>query len=167
MYCNNSAEDSHLIVLIDKYGKHVILTFSLKGGTSHLNISSLSLKEYTHHGCPRIELKSHHLIWDPVTDVYRDQENAMMNYKGGIIRPGADERTPLMVINSVTMSTCADAVDVLSADNFATALQRNINVSHLKLKKPHILSRVESHPNLDNVYLTRGKQVDSETLAKR
>ena len=62
---------------------------------------------------------------------------------------------------------CADAVDVLSSDNFATPLERNVNVSHIKVKKIHMLSRVESQLNLGNVYSMRGKEVDSKTLAKR
>ena len=60
----------------------------------------------------------------------KDQEKAMLSYKGDIIHPGTVERTPLMVVNSVTISTCADTADVLSSDNFATVLERNANVSH-------------------------------------
>ena len=59
----------------------------------------LSLEEYERHGCGRIELTSHNLTWDPGNDVYEDQENVMLSYRGDIIRPGAVERTPLMVIN--------------------------------------------------------------------
>ena len=147
--------------------ERVVLPFFLKGVTSHLNVSPLSLEEYEHHGCPRVELTSHHLKWDPGTDVYEDQENAMLSYKGDIVCPGTVKRTHLTSINSVTNSTCADAVDVLSADNFATALERNVNVSHVKVHKTHTVSRVESTPNLGNVYSTRGKEVDSGTLSKR
>ena len=91
----------------------------------------------------------------------------MLSYKGDIVRPATVERTPLMPINSVTITTCADNVDVLSADNFATALERNVNVFHVQVNKTHTVSRVESTPNLGNVYSTRGKEVDSETLSKR
>ena len=91
----------------------------------------------------------------------------MLSYKVDIVRPGTVDRTPLMTINSATISTCADAVDVLSSDNFTTALERNVNVSHVKVKKTHTVSCVESQPNLGIVYSTRGKEVDSETLAKR
>ena len=68
--------------------------------------------------CLRIELVSSHLTYDPSTEIYQDQENATLNYKGDIVRPDADLRRPLMVINSVTTSTCDDDVDVMSADNF-------------------------------------------------
>ena len=80
--CEHSTEDSHSIVAIDKNSERVILPFFLKGVTSHLNVSALSLEEYEHHDCPRVDLTSHHLTWDPGTDVYEDQENAMLGYKG-------------------------------------------------------------------------------------
>ena len=78
MYCEHPTEDSHSIISTDENGERVVLPFFLKGVTSHLNVSPLSLEEYEHHGCPRIELTSHHLTWDPGTDVYEDQENAML-----------------------------------------------------------------------------------------
>ena len=93
MYCENPAEDSHLIVSFDENGERVILPFFLKEVTSHLNVSPLSLKEYEHDGYPRIELTSHHLTWDPGNNVYNDQENAMLSYKGDIIRHGTVEIT--------------------------------------------------------------------------
>ena len=66
-----------------------------------------------------------------------------------------------MVIKSVTIS-----VNVMSEDNFSPALERNVNASHVKVTKTHTMSRVESQPNLGNVYSTCGNQVDSETLVK-
>ena len=166
MYDVNLSEESHLIILTDENGERVVLPFFLKGVTSYLNVSPLYQDEYEHHGCPRIELTSPHLTCEPDTDVYEDWENAMLNYKGDIGHPRGIERTPLMVITSVTMPTCADAVDVISEDNFATALERNVNVSHVKVTKTHTLLCVESKPSLGNAYSTRGKEVDSETLAK-
>jgi hypothetical protein len=143
MYDVNLSEESHLIILTDENGERVVLPFFLKGVTSYLNVSPLYQDEYEHHGCPRIELTSHHLTWDPGTAVYEDQGNVMTNYKGDIFRPRNVERTHLMVINSVTMSTCADAINVMSADNFATALERNVNVSHVNVTKTHTLSCAE------------------------
>ena len=72
-----------------------------------------------------------------------------------------------MVINSVTVSTCLDAVDVLSDENFGNVLQSNINVSHVKFLNTHNLSRLDSAPSLGNIQSTKGKQVNSETLSKR
>jgi hypothetical protein len=153
MYCSDPNDESHSIVAEDENGERVILPFFLKGVTSHLNVSPLSLEEFEHHGCPRIELTSRDLTWDPSTDVYEDQENAMVDHNGDIVRPGVKNRLPLMVINSVTISTCADAVDVLSRDNFANALERNVNVSHVRVTKTNTISATESLPST-----TRGKK---------
>ena len=72
-----------------------------------------------------------------------------------------------MVINSVTFSTCIDAADVLSDENFGNVLQSNVNVSHVKVLNTHNLSRLDSTPSLGNVQSTKSKQVNSETLYKR
>ena len=74
---------------------------------------------------------------------------------------------PLMVTNSVTISTCPDAADVLSDDDFGNVLQSNVNVSHVKVLNTHNLSRLDSAPSLGNVQSIKGKQVNSETLSRR
>ena len=66
----------------------------------------------------------------------------MLNYKVDIVRPGVTARVPLMDINYVCMSTCKDAADISSEDNFANVLQSNVNVSHANLMKPNNLSQV-------------------------
>ena len=72
-----------------------------------------------------------------------------------------------MVINSVTVSTCIYAADVLLDKKFGNVLQSNVNVSHVKVLNTHNLSRLDSAPSLGNVQSTKGKQVNSETLSKR
>ena len=84
IYCSDPNDESHSIVAKDENGERVILPFFLKGVTSHLNVSPLSLEEYEHHGCPRIELTSRDLTWDPSTDVYEDQKNAMIDHNDNI-----------------------------------------------------------------------------------
>ena len=56
----------------------------------------------------------------------------MINYKGDSVHPCNIQRTSLIVANSVTMLTCADAVDLMFEDNFAPAIERNLTVSHVK-----------------------------------
>jgi len=56
----------------------------------------------------------------------------MINYKGDSVHPCNVQRTSLIVANSVTMLTCADAVDLMFEDNFAPAIERNLTVSHVK-----------------------------------
>ena len=81
----------------------------------------------------------------------------MMDYQGDIVRPGIIDMGHLMVINSVTVSTCLDAADVLSDENFGNFLQANVNVSHIKVFITHNLPRLDSAPSLGNIQSTKGK----------
>ena len=71
-----------------------------------------------------------------------------------------------MTINSVTTSTCADAADVLSHDNFANVLQSNINAAHVQNQKCQTFSQLDSKPGRGNVASKKGVKVDSEILSK-
>ena len=83
----------------------------------------------------------------------------MMDFQGDIVRPGIIDRGQLMFINSVTVSTCLDAADVLSDENFGNILQSNVNVSHVKVLNTHKLSRLDSTPILGNVQSIKVKQL--------
>ena len=167
MYCREPTQESHDIVTMDENGASVVLPFFLIGVTSHLTVMPLTHDEFEHHGCTRIELTSRYLTWDLSTDIYEDQENVMMDFQGDIVRPGIIDRGHIMVINSVTVSTCLDSDDVLSDENFVNVLQSSFNVSHVKVLITHNLSRLDSAPSLGNIQFTKGKQVNYETLAKR
>ena len=91
----------------------------------------------------------------------------MMDFQGDIVRPGIIDRGHLMVINSVTVSTCLDTADVLWDENFGNFLQSNVNVLHVKFLITHNLSCIDTAPSLGNIHSTKGKQVNSDTLAKR
>ena len=90
-----------------------------------------------------------------------------MNYKGDLVRPGVLKRAQLILINSVTPSTCAEAVDIRDGDNFAEALEANVNMSYLRLSKPRVAAKVVRGPALGNIHSEKGKQVDAATLASR
>ena len=78
----------------------------------------------------------------------------MMDFQADIVRPGIIDRGHLMVINSVTVSTCLDAADVLLDENFGNVLQSNFNVLHVKVFITHNLSRLDSAPSLGNIQST-------------
>ena len=63
----------------------------------------------------------------------------MMDFQGDIVCPGFIDRGKLMVINSVTVSTCLDAADVMSDKKFGNVLQSNVNVLHVKVLITHNL----------------------------
>ena len=73
-----------------------------------------------------------------------------------------------MFISYVCMSTCEDAVDISSNDNFANVLQSTVNVSHFNVMKPNNVSQVSyTYSTLVNIQSRNRNQVDSENLAKR
>ena len=105
----------------------------------------------------------------------------MIDFHGEIINRNISAKIPFsfMSINSVRLTTFVDAADITAGNNFADALERNINVSHVKTTranssnvtyKPINVSQVsfaESTSGLGNVQSLRKKQVDSMTLAER
>ena len=118
----------------------------------------LTRDNFEHHGCTQIELTSRDLTWYPSTGIYEDQENAIMDLQGDIVRPGIIDRGHLMVINSVNVSTCLDAADALSDENFGNVLQSNANVSHVKVLITHNLFRLDSAPSLGNIQSTKANR---------
>ena len=72
-----------------------------------------------------------------------------------------------MAINPMTTSTCMDAVNLDSSDNFGGTLDANVNVSHLRIVKPRVAGKLEAEPRFGNIKSRRGKPVGAEVLAKR
>ena len=139
----------------------------MNGVTYHLNVDTLTCNEFEYHECPRLTLTHIVLTLEPSTTIYEDQENTILNYKGDIVRPDSTARVPFMVINYVCMSTCEDAADISSDDNFANVLQPNVNVSHVNIMKPNNVSQVSyADSTLGHIQSRERKKVDSETLAK-
>ena len=56
IYFINPNQDSHAIVMEDKYGDNIIFPFFLNGVTSHLNVDTPTRDEFEAHKCPRITL---------------------------------------------------------------------------------------------------------------
>ena len=98
--------ESHSIVVADEYGDIIVMPFFLRGVTSCLNVEPLTPGEWDAHTCPRVILTDLDLTWDPNTDIYEDQENAMVDHQNISIVRNSTARGPLMEINSVCMSTC-------------------------------------------------------------
>ena len=126
IHCQNPTEESHSVVATDENGDRVILPFFLRGVTSHFNVESISKQEFERHLCPRIVLTNRDLTWDPSSTVYEDQENAMIDYKGEIIRPNTSARGPLMSINSLCVSTNSDTADVSADCNLGNVLAAQV-----------------------------------------
>jgi hypothetical protein len=76
----------------------VILPLTLRGVTSVLNVRSMTIHEFNSHDHLRLHLTSETLTWDPTTDLYEQQEHAMMDYSGNIVRD-AVKRGPQIILN--------------------------------------------------------------------
>ena len=157
MYCSEPSAEDHAVVALDEDGERVIMPLFLKGVTSVLETCPVTLEEFDHHVCPKIELTAANLTWDPSSTVYEDQENYYLDYKGDLTRPGAHKRAPLMLINSVTTSTSANAIDVMDGNDFVEALEVNVNVSYLRLSKPRRAAEVARGPAFGNIHSEKGK----------
>ena len=96
MYCSEPTEESHSIIAHDD-DEQVIILFFLRGVTSLFHTFSVEASEFERHGCPRVELTSSQLTWDPSSAVFEDQENGTINYRDKIRRPRGDHK-PLTVI---------------------------------------------------------------------
>ncbi len=84
-----------------------------------LNVRSMTINEFNSHDHLRLHLTSETLTWDPTTDLYEQQEHAMMDYSGNIVRDAANE------LQSLT----TDLADLTHDCNFHQVLAAHIVVS--------------------------------------
>ena len=61
MYCCEPTQESHDIVVMDENGASVVLTFFLRGVTSHLTVMPLTREKFENNGCTQIGLTSRDL----------------------------------------------------------------------------------------------------------
>ncbi len=84
-------DQTHALTLTDPVNplQLVILPLILRGVTLLLNVRSTTIDEFNSHDYHRLHLTSETLTWDPTTDLYEQQEHAMMDYSGNIVRDAA------------------------------------------------------------------------------
>ncbi len=117
-----------------------------------------SLDEWNSDAFRRLHLTSEALTWDPTTTLYKDQEMAMTDYSGNIVRCGALRgQVSSLVINSLSSLT-ADYADVTDDDNFYRVLSSRVQISS-----------TESSPNESSlnghIRLQKIAPIDPQTLA--
>ncbi len=94
----------------------VTLPLTLRGVTLVLNARSTTIDEFNSHDHLRLHLTSETLTWDPTTNLYEKQENAMMDYSGNIVRDAA-VRGPNLILNEL-QSLTSDLADLMHDCNF-------------------------------------------------
>jgi hypothetical protein len=117
-----------------------ILPLILRGVTSLLNVKSTTINEFNSHDHLRLHLTSETLTWDPTTDLYEQQEHAMMDYSGNIVHDAA-VRGPKLILNEL-QSLTTDLADLTHDCNFHQVLTSHVVVSSVNASlSGHVLSR--------------------------
>ncbi len=92
-----------------------------------LNVRSTTINEFHSHDRLRLHLTSETLTWDPTTDLYEQQEHAMMDYSGNIVRDAAMRGTQLIVNELQSLTT--DLADLTHDCNFHQVLTAQVIMS--------------------------------------
>jgi hypothetical protein len=104
----------------------VILLLTLRGVTLLLNVRTVTIDEFNIQDYPRLRLTSEILTWDPTTNLYEQQENAMMDYSGNIVRDAAVRgQVPTLIVNDL-QSLTTDLADMTHDCNFHQVLTLHV-----------------------------------------
>ena len=102
-----------------------------------------TLDEWNSDAFTRLSLTSESLTWDPTTTHYSDQEAAMTDYSGNVVRCAAvrGRHVGILAINSLS-SLSSDLVDVTDDENFHQVLTSKVMISSVETSlNGHIRSR--------------------------
>ncbi len=119
-------DQTHALTLTDPDNplQTIILPLTLRGVTLVLNVRSMTIDEFNSHDHLRLHLTSETLTWDPTTDLYEQQEHAMMDYSGNIVRDAA-VRGPQLILNEL-QSLTTDLADLMHDCNFHQVLTAHV-----------------------------------------
>jgi hypothetical protein len=122
-------DQTHALTLTDPNNplQQVILPLTLRGVTSVLNVRSTTIDEFNSHDHLRLHLTSETLTWESTTDLYEQQEHAMMDYSGNIVHDAA-VRGPQLILNDL-QSLTTDLADLTHECNFYQVLTAHVIVS--------------------------------------
>ncbi len=122
-------DQTHALTLTDPNNplQLVILPLTLRGVTLLLNVRSVTINEFNSHDYLRMHLTSETLTWDLMTDLYEQQEHAMMDYLGNIVHDAA-VRGPKLILNEL-QSLTTDLADLTQASNFHQILTSHVVIS--------------------------------------
>ncbi len=121
----------------------VILPLTLRGVMLQLNVRTVTIDEFNSRDYPRLHLTSETLTWDCMTNLYEQQENAMMDYSSNIICDAAMRgQVPTLIVNDL-QSLITALADMMHDYNFHQVLTSclivsSINASlsgHVQLRK--------------------------------
>ncbi len=89
----------------------------------------MTINEFNSQDYPRLHLTSETLTWDPTTNLYEQQENAMMDYSGKIVcDPAVRGQAPTLIVNELQLLT-TDLADMMHDCNFHQVLTSHVVIS--------------------------------------
>jgi hypothetical protein len=104
------------------------------------NVRSVTINEFNSHDYLQLHLTSETLTWDPMTDLYEQQQHAMMDYSGNIVHDAA-VRGPKLVLNEL-QSLTTDLADLTHDCNFHQVLTSHVIISNVNASlSGHVRSR--------------------------
>ena len=153
---DNPTDETHALMIYDDDDPTWVTHFplALRGVTSLLNVRKPTLTEYNSDIHPRFHLTSEHLTWDPSTTMYEEQEVAMIDHHGEIVRDGNTTARRCMIVSELSSLT-TDAVDFTDNDNFHVALQSCV------------IASIGSTSATGHIKSMQNKPIDHLTLAER
>jgi hypothetical protein len=110
----NPTDQMHALTMTDPDNllQLVILLLTLRGVMSLLNVRTVTINEFNSQDYPRLHLTSETLTWYPTTNLYEQQENAMTDYSGNIVRDAAVRgQVPTLIVNELQLLT-TDLADI-------------------------------------------------------
>jgi hypothetical protein len=144
-------DQTHALTLTDPNNplQPVILPLTLRGVTLLLNVRSVTVDEFNSHDYLQLHLTSETLTWDPTTDLYEQQEQAMMDYSGNIVCDAA-MRGPKLILNEL-QSLTTDLADLTHDCNFHRVLTSHVAVSSVDAS---LSGHVQSHKTAPIDFMT-------------
>ncbi len=103
----------------------------------------MTTDEFNSQDYPQLHLISETLTWDPTTNLYEQQDNAMTDYSGNIVHDAAVRgQVPTLIVNELRLLT-TDLADMMHDCNFHQVLTSHVVVSsvnaslsgHVRLRK--------------------------------
>ncbi len=83
-----------------------------------LNVRTVTIDEFNSQDHLQLHLTSKTLTWDPTTNLYEQQENAMMDYSSKIVCDAAVRgQVPTLIVNELHLLT-TDMADMTHDCNF-------------------------------------------------
>jgi hypothetical protein len=129
----NSTDQIHALTISDPNNplQPVILPLTLRGVMSLLNVKPMTINEFNSQDYSRLHLTSETLTWDPMTNLYEQQENAMTDYSGNIVCDAAVRvQVPTLIVNEPHWLT-TDMANMTHDCNFHQVLTSHIVVSSI------------------------------------